>query len=347
MNFTSDNAAGMHDDVLAALAQANPGHASSYGADDLSRRVEERFAEIFERDVGVFMVATGTAANAVSLAAMTEPFGGVICHKEAHIVVDECGAPEFYTGGARLVGLPGDGCKLSPDTVSDALASYSSANQHSIQPRVLSLTQATEAGRVYTVDEVSALAEVAHERGLSVQMDGARFGNAVAWLDCAPADITWRAGVDVLSFGATKNGCLAAEAIIIFDRVKADEVRFRRKRGGHLWSKARFLAAQFDAYLANDNWLKWAGEANARASELSTGLSLLNSVEIAWPTEANEVFAIMPKELKTRFEDAGGAFYAWPGEPPRPLASDEVLTRLVCAFSTTPKDVEDFLSKAV
>ena len=256
MNFASDNTAGVPAAMLDALAHANHGPAMGYGNDDLTRAVERRIGEVFECDAAVFLVTTGTAANALALAHIAPPWGGVLCHAEAHIATDECGAPEFVGGGLKLIGLDGVGCRLAPETLRGAIARNTGHRPHAVQAAAVSLAQVTEAGTIYTVDDVTALAAIAHGGGLKVHMDGARFANALVRLGVSPDAMSWRAGIDVLSFGATKGGALAAEAVVIFDRAQADAMHERRKRGGHLVSKQRFVAAQFDAFLADDNWLR-------------------------------------------------------------------------------------------
>ncbi len=255
MNFVSDNLAGASAPVMQAMAAANDGFAAGYGNDAWTKRVEALFAELFEREVAVFLVTTGTAANSLALASLVQPWGAVLCHHEAHVAADECGAPEFFTGGAKIVGLPGDGCKLVPDVVADQLARMRAGAVHQVQPQLLSITQATECGLVYTPAEIAALKQAILPRGLKLHMDGARFANAVAALGCTPAEITWKAGVDVLSFGGTKNGAFAAEAVIVFDPADAVEMPWRRKRAGHTLSKGRLIGAQFEGLLANRHWL--------------------------------------------------------------------------------------------
>jgi threonine aldolase len=336
MNFMSDNVAGAAPEIMAALLEANEGTAPSYGADAISKRLEQRFADLFGRTVAVFPVATGTAANALALAQFTPPWGAIYCHAEAHIQADECGAPEMFTGGAKLVPLPGPHGKLSPETLATALDRAPKGFVHAVQPAALSLTQATEAGTVYRPDEVATLAEIAHRHGLSVHMDGARFANAVAHLGCDPADITWRAGVDALSFGATKNGALGAEAVIFFDPAKAADFAYRRKRSAHLFSKMRFLAAQLDAYLADGLWLRLAAHANAMAARLAQGLAALPGVTLSHPVEANEIFAALPEAMITHLQAQGAGFYRWDGQ----------VIRLVTAWNTPAADVERFLALA-
>lgn len=349
MNFASDNAFGVSERIMQALQEANRGAVSSYGADNLSRKVEQALSDLFEKEVAVFQVVTGTAANALSIAAYTPPYGAVLCHRESHIMTDECGAPEFFSAGAKLVGVAGEGGKVTPQAVEETLSEFIPGFQHHVQPAMLSLTQATEAGTVYTVDEITALADLAHRHKMSVHMDGARFANAVAGLNVSPADLTWRAGVDVLSFGATKNGAMAAEAVILFDSDRHDEVLYRRKRAGHLISKSRFVAAQLLAYLADGHWLHMARHANGLARRLADGLTGSGVARLAWPVEANEVFPILPRALHVRLKAAGAIYHEWPGGgPDRPQAvkEDEVMVRLVTSFATPDADVDAFLRVA-
>lgn len=336
MNFMSDNVSGAAPEILDAVIAANAGTAPSYGADAITARLEQRFADLFGRKVAVFPVATGTAANALALAQFTPPWGSIYCHREAHIQADECGAPEMFSAGAKLVGLDGTHGKLTADTLSAALARSHQGFVHAVQPAALSLTQATEAGTVYRPDEVAALAEIARRRGLAVHMDGARFANAVAHLGCDPADVTWRAGVDVLSFGATKNGALGAEAVIFFDPDKAADFAYRRKRGAHLFSKMRFLSAQLDAYLTDGLWLRLAAHANAMAASLAAGLAALPGVVLAHPVEANELFVTLPEPVIQGLEAAGFGFYRWDG----------AMIRLVTAWDTPAESVTQFLAVA-
>lgn len=337
VNFCSDNTAGAAPEILEALAAVNRGRAMPYGNDEVTRRLEARFSEVFETDVAVFPVATGTAANGLALSVMVPPFGAVYCHEDAHIQADECGAPEFYTGGAKLVPLTGAHGKLDAATLRAAVTGAGSV--HAVQPAAISLTQASEAGTVYALDEVAAIAEVARAHGLGLHMDGARFANAVVALGCTPAEATWRAGVDALSFGATKNGALAAEAVLLFKPELAATLGYRRKRGGHLFSKMRFLSAQLEAYLRDDLWLRNARHANAMAARLGEGLAALDGVALSAPVEANEVFARLPAAMIEGLQARGFAFYRW-----GPDANREV--RLVTAFDTTAADVAAFLAAA-
>lgn len=337
MNFCSDNTAGAHPRILAALTAANDGAAMPYGNDDLTRKVEARIGEIFERDCAVFLVGTGTAANVLSLATLTPGWGVVYCHPDSHINVDECGAPEFYTGGAKLVPVPGAHGKIA---AADLAAAITGAGVvHHSQPAAISLTQATEAGTVYTPAEIGAVGETARRHNLGLHVDGARFANALVHLGCTPAEITWKAGVDVLSFGATKNGAVAAEAVVVFDRAKAAQLGYRRKRGGQLWSKMRFLSAQFDAYLADDLWLGSARHANDLARELGRGLAGIAGARIEHPVQANEIFVSLPEMVISGLEADGFRFYRWLGE-------GSTLLRLVTSFNTDPAAVASFLTSA-
>lgn len=343
MIFASDNWAGAHPRVMDAVVAANAGLAPAYGGDDFTQRVTRAFSGLFERDVAVFFVATGGAANALALSVVTPPYGMILCHEEAHVQMDECGAPEFFTGGAKLLPLKGFAAKLESGAVERALAGFPERPPHGCPARALSITQATECGAVYSVGEVTALAAVAHAHGLKVHMDGARFANAVASTSASPADLSWRAGVDVLSFGGTKNGCLAAEAVVFFNPADAADFAFRRKRGGHLWSKSRYLAAQFDAYLQDGLWLSLARTANAMARRLSDGLAAVPGCRVWYPTDANEVFASFPAGRAERLKREGAQFYPWvtPGDP-----ANGAMHRLICSWATSTDDVDRFLAAA-
>ena len=338
MNFASDNTAAIAPDILKAIAAVNDGFVLGYGNDPVTQDTRKRLSEFFGREVAMFLVPTGTAANSLALAHVTPPWTGVLCHANAHINTDECGAPEFYGHGIKLIGLPGDHGKLQLETVIAAIARYSGRSPHQVNAASVSLTQATEAGTIYRVDEIAAIAKVAHAAGVKVHMDGARFLNAVARLNASPADVTWKAGVDVLSFGATKGGALAAEAVVFFDPKVAAMMPERRKRSGHLFSKHRFLAAQFDAFLANDYGLKLARHANDMADLLAEKLGAAG-IQILWPVEANLVFAAMPKALDAKLRAAGAAYYVRRSEG---LPEDQMLVRMVTSFATRKEEVEQF-----
>jgi threonine aldolase len=338
MNFISDNATGASPEILAALAPANDGAMPSYGDDAITARLTARFCEIFEREVAIFPVATGTAANALALATLCPPHGAVFCHAQSHIAVDECAAPEFFTGGARLALLQGEDGKIAPATIEAALPDFR-RGVHSPKPSAVSITQATEFGTVYRPGEVAALAACAHADDMMLHMDGARFANALAYLQCSPADLTWRAGVDALSFGATKNGALMAEAVVFF--TGARDFEYRRKKAGHLVSKMRFLSAQLEAYLQDGRWLKTAARANALAQRLGDGLAKIAGAQIAHPIEANGVFVRLPDAIVAQLRRRGARFLDW--APPK---DGRTLIRLVCSFATPEEDVERFLEAA-
>lgn len=338
MNFLSDNSYGASPEVVAALSSAVDGSAASYGGDDLTRHVESELAQIFAHDLAAFPVISGTAANALALATICPPHGAIFCHAHAHIAVDECAAPEFFTHGAKLVAIEGAEGKLTPEGLSKALSHFLKGFVHHPQPAVLSLTQSSELGTVYTVEEVSALASIAHAHGMKVHMDGARFANALVHLDVSPAAITWQVGVDVLSFGATKNGALGAEAVVFFDRADASDFVYRRKKSGHLISKMRFISAQLEGYLKDGLWLKRAAHANRLAQELGEGLGALPGAAIAYPVQANEIFVRLRTNIAEALRQNGAQFYDW--EPPQDGKS---LIRLVTSFATPPEDVARFI----
>ncbi len=341
MNFASDNTAPVAPAILDAMVKANAGFVRGYGSDDWTRTVERQLADVFEHEVAVFLVPTGTAANALALAQVTPPWGVVFCHTDSHIATDECGAPEFFGSGLKLAGLPGDDGKIAPETLKTALAGYGGHSPHQMVASALSITQASEAGTIYRPDEIAALSEIAKSRELAVHMDGARFGNALVRLNATPAQLTWQSGIDVLSFGATKGGAMAAEAIIIFDPARAAFMAERRKRGGHLLSKHRFLAVQMAAYLADDCWLELARYANAMADRLAQGLTAAGLPPV-WPVEANLVFVLLPRALDLKLKAAGADYYVRPSGS-LDVGADRVLVRLVTSFTTTEAEIARFL----
>jgi len=333
VKFASDNVAGACPEVLDALMKANEGDSAPYGNDDYSKVLQEKFSEIFEKEVIVYPTASGTAANALALSTMTPVFGNIYCHKLAHINTDECGAPEFYTGGAKLIPLTGINGKITPEELEKNISGTGIV--HHTQPSSVSITQVCETGEVYELDEIKKIADVAHKRKLNMHMDGARFANALVALNCTPAEMTWKSGIDVLSFGATKNGCIAAEAIIFFKPELVGNISFLMKRAGHLLSKMRFVSAQLDAYISNDVWLKNAKQANEMGKKLSDGLVKHNSIKLAYPTQANEVFAKFPREMIEHLNSLGYK-----------MNEDELdgqAVRLVAAWNTLNSDVESFL----
>jgi threonine aldolase len=315
MRFFSDNAAAACPEVMAALTQAN--HlATAYDGDTFSARLNEAFSRLFETEVEALWVTTGTAANSLALAALCPPHGSILCHRDAHIQNDECGAPEFYTHGAKLMQVEGEGAKVTPQTVQALLAAVRN-DVHQVQPAALSITNATEYGLVYTPEETAALGTLCKARGLGFHVDGARFANAVARLGCAPADLSWRAGVDALSFGFVKNGGMSAEALIFFDRSLAAATRYRRKRAGHLLSKGRYLAAQLLAMIEGDVWLRNARAANQGAARLAAAAG----DRLVLPVEANELFLKVTVAEAQTLRDAGFDFYDWGPEEARLVVS--------------------------
>ena len=294
-DFRSDNVGGVAPELLEALQAANRGTAAPYGDDDFTHAMTARFRHAFEHDgLLAFPLATGTGANAVALAALANPYGAIYCHETAHINVYECGAPELFTG-AKLVGLTGDGYKLQAAALDAALGLAGRGNATRVQPFALNLTQPTDFGTLYSLDELRNLSEVAHRHGLLVHLDGARFANAIAAIGCSPAEMTWRAGIDVVSFGATKNGAMNAEAVLVFDPAVAARVPFLMKRGGQVVSKARFLSAQLERYLADDRWLERARRSNANAARLARRLQAIPGVELSGKVEINMLFARLPE----------------------------------------------------
>jgi threonine aldolase len=337
-NFRSDNEMPVAPEIMDALAAANGDSAHSYGEDRVTAELTERFSDIFETNVLVWPLATGTAANSLALAQICPPYGSVYCHSHAHMNTDECGAPEFFTAGAKLIGLDGEGGKLDTAGLRVALQATGQLGDHENLAAALSLSQASEFGTVYRPDEIQALSALAREYDLKVHMDGARFANAVSTLGESPASLTWRAGIDLLSFGATKNGAMMAEALLVFDKNLATELGRRRKRAGHLISKMRYVSAQLLACLENDRWLQWAANANRQAARLAGGLGDIRGAELMYPVEANEIFVRLTDDLSSVLYEAGFQFHLWPG------TAD--VYRLVCAWCTSDEQVDDFLKHA-
>jgi len=333
IKFASDNVAGACPEVLDAILKANDGDSAPYGNDDWSKILQEKFSEIFEKEVIVYPTVSGTAANALALSALTPVFGNIYCHKLSHINTDECGAPEFYTGGAKLVTLKGVNGKITPQELTDNVGGIGVV--HHTQPSVVSITQLCETGEAYQLDEISAISETAHKHNLKIHMDGARFANALVSLTATPAEMTWKSGIDVLSFGATKNGCIAAEAIIFFKPELVGNLPFLMKRSGHLLSKMRFVSAQLDAYISNDVWLRNAKHANQMGKKLSEGLNSNPKIELAYPTQANEVFVKFPRPVIEHLNSEG---YKMNEEE-----LDGKAVRLVAAWNTEASDVDQLL----
>ena len=344
MFFASDNAAPVAPEVMDALVAANQGYAASYGNDEIMDRVTARIREVFEApQASVYLVATGTIANALSLSVLAAPWQTIFCHRHAHVEEDECGAPEFFTGGAKITLLEGDNGKIDADDFRTKAQVTGRLGVHNIQRGALSVSNVTELGTVYRLDEIRALTDIARELGIGTHLDGARFANAMVALGCTPAEMSWKAGFDVVSFGGTKNGLMGVEAVIIFDPAKAWEFELRRKRGGHLFSKHRYLSAQMEAYLTDDLWLRLSERANAAAARLEQRLTPVEGFKFLHPRHANMIFCGWPRAGHKRAQAAGAIYYPWPDEHPNDGPDDEHLTaRLVCSWSTTDAEIERF-----
>jgi threonine aldolase len=341
MNFASDNVYGVDPRIMQAMVDANSRLTDvSYCHDDDSKRVDERLSAVFEKEVQAFLVVNGTGANSLALSTMSPPFGGIFCHEGSHINTDECNAPELITGGAKLITMGGEFNKLQPKTLKHKIGQFLHG-EHGAKPSTLALTQATELGTIYSVEEIETLTAIAREHHLNVHMDGARFANALVSLGCTPAEMTWKAGVDVLSFGGTKNGGMLLEAVVFFSTELAKDFLYRRKRAAQLVSKGRYLSAQMLAYLRDDVWLPNAKRANALADILARGLEQSNRVKLSNPVQANEVFAIMPRTLFDSVHAKGAHFYEWPKDG---LSDGEVHCRFVLSFATPEEHVQQLLS---
>jgi len=345
MFFASDNWAGAHPSINERLSKESTRFAAAYGTSELDQAIEVRFNEIFEREVAVFFVATGTAANSLSLASIARPGGLTFCHTEAHIIEDECGAPDFFSG-MRMVGVDGPDGKMQPENLVERIGRYPQDAIHHGRAAAVSMTQATEVGTIYSLDEIAAISEIAKANGLPLHMDGARFANALVSLGATPAEMTWKRGVDVLSFGGTKNGCWCAEAIVFFDPDLAKDFAFLRKRSAQLFSKSRFIAAQFEAYLQDDLWLGLARHANAMADRLRSGIEQANGAKLGWSTASNEIFPVLSRAAIEKAREKGAQFYDWPiaDSQKHLVGADEGLIRLVTSFATSETDVSDFLA---
>ncbi len=341
MFFASDNAGPVHPKVMQRMIAANDGHQMPYGNDSIMDEVRIRIREVFEApQAEVYLVATGTAANALALACYTQPWQTVFCSKVSHIQEDECNAPEFYTSGAKLA-LVGEGDKMTPASLETAIIGQAVGNVHGAQPGPVSITQVTERGELHTLDELRALTDVVRRHNLPVHLDGARFANAAAALGCTAAEMSWKLGIDVVSFGGTKNGCMGVEAVVFFDPAKAWEFELRRKRGAHLFSKHRYLSAQMAGYLEDDTWLAIAREANANADYLADGLRKADAKFVHKP-QANMIFARWPRAVHQRMHDAGARYYLWDGPLEGP-AEELVAARLVCDWSISRDQIDVFL----
>ncbi|CAI6335447.1 unnamed protein product [Periconia digitata] len=344
MHFASDNWAGAHPTIAASLTEHANGYSQPYSDSELDKTVEKRFGEIFERDVAVFYVATGTAANSLALSLVGKPGGIALAHRDAHLVADECGAPEYLSGGQlRLATVDGPEGKIDAKLLRKKVESMAGENVHAGRTNAISITQSTEAGTIYSLDEIDAIASVARDYNLPLHMDGARFANALVSLGCTPAEMTWKRGVDMLSFGATKNGCWCAEAVVLFDKTKlhAENFPYIRKRAAQLFSKSRFISAQFEAYLRDGLWLELARHANGMAAKLAESIIASKSARLVGSPRANEVFVVLSTSFISMAKEKGAVFYnPWPVPKDLEITDDEQLCRFVTSFSTTEEDIK-------
>ncbi len=330
IDYRSDNTGRAAPEILEALVRANSGTALGYGADEWTARLQDRFSELFETRVRVFPVATGTAANALSLAAITPSWGLVYCSEAAHINTSEANAAGFFGGGTKLVPVAGSHGRIAAEAFSEALSAIPPGALHRGQPAAVSLTQASDLGALYPLDEIRRVAEIAKVRGLKVHMDGARFANALARLSCSPAEMSWRAGVDILSFGATKNGGALCDAIVVFAPELVDGLAVQLRRAGQVWSKMRFASAQLIAYVADGLWLRLAQASNAAASRIAAGIGDVAGIGLIAPVEANELFLEMPGVVMDALEQGGFQFYR----------RSATLGRFVCRFDVTEAEAD-------
>ncbi|MEO1659032.1 MAG: beta-eliminating lyase-related protein [Pseudomonadota bacterium] len=336
MLFTSDNWGGVHPKIMQAIVEAEGGFAPAYGNDELTTKTKALFEEVFEHEVAIAFVPTGSAANGVALSLLTPPYGAVFCHESAHVLIDECGAPEFYTGGAKLIPATGPLGQLTPETLSQAMAPYFPIMAHRVVPSVLSLTQATEWGTVYAPEEIRALTDLAKDHNLRVHMDGARFAGALHTTGATPAELTWKAGVDILCLGGTKNGCLAAEAVVVFDPARQDELTSRCKRAGLGTSKQRFFSAQWHAYFGDGLWTDLAAKAHAQCAALASAFRETDDCEVLIDPVINELFVRMPHARAEALRSAGANFYDW--VQPNDAFSGEA-RRFVTSWETTDEQI--------
>lgn len=342
MIFGSDNWAGAAPEISQALMNHSQGLAVAYGDSELDKQIEQRFNEIFETNCGVFFVGTGTAANSLAIAATMKPGGVVLCHTESHVYANEGGAPEFLSGGGRLALVEGKNGKINPANLSKAISGFPKSFNHLGQATMVSITQSTEAGTIYSLEEISEISKVSKEQGIPLHMDGARFANALVKLDCTPAEMTWKRGIDMVSFGATKNGCWCAEALVVFNQELLSHFEFIRKRSGHLFSKTRFISAQFEAYLQNNLWLDLARHSNGFGEKLEALIRKSNHARMAWPSQSNQVFFIAEKSRANAWLEKGARFHPFPAPKgmEQDLSADEQIYRLVASFATEQSHID-------
>jgi len=345
MNFTSDNTEIIAEPILNAILKANKYPVKSYGEDEITKKAKEKICDLFNIDAEIYFVTSGTAANALGISSVTPPYGSVFCHNESHIHLEECGAPEFYTGGCKLIPINGFAGKISKESFASAINDYPS-DKYGFKPSCLSITQSTECGTVYSEKEVTELSSLANKHSIKVHMDGARFANAISTLKIKPSKITWESGIDLMSFGTTKNGTMSAEAIIIFNKKISKDMNLRIKRSGHLLSKMRFLSIQMDSYITNNLWIDLANKANSMAKYMYQELLLIDYIDIPWKVEANEVFILLPKRIEKKLIKLGIQFHKWSKIGIKPLISndDKEFIRLVTSYNTTKNEIDQFIA---
>ncbi|MAR79284.1 MAG: low specificity L-threonine aldolase [Rhodospirillaceae bacterium] len=334
-NFLSDNVSGISREILEGLNKINHGSANSYGEDDQTKKLQNNANSLFEKEVSIFPVTSGTAANSIAFASCVPPYGAILCSQESHINQDECNAPEFYTGGAKLVKVKSSVGKIIDANLSNVIENLAPHGIHNAQPILVSITQSTELGTIYTLDEIRSIAKIAKENNILLHMDGARIANAVTSLNCSWADITWKSGVDILSFGATKNGTFGSEAIIYFNKNLSKNVEYYRKRGGHLISKMRFISSQLNSYIETGIWEKNAKNANEMAKTLEKHLNHIVGVDVVYPVESNSVFVKMPDDLVEKLYNRGFAFGQWGKKAKK-------IYRIMASFDTNKESIINF-----
>ena len=344
MIFASDNTGPVHPQIMAAVMAANDGYAMPYGNDATTAAARQAVRDLFEApDAAVEFVATGSAANALALACLAKPWDGVFCHRTAHVEEDECGAPDFYSG-AKTILIDGADGRFTPEALEAAIRQCKARGVHGAQPGPVTITNVTERGTVYSLDQIRAITAVARAHGLAVHLDGARFANACAALGCSPAEMTWKAGVDAVSFGGTKNGCMGVEAVVFFDPAHGRELELRRKRGGHLFSKHRYLSGQMVAYCADGLWLEMAKAANARMAQLVQGLARVPGAHLVHPAAGNLAFIEVPRAAHARAFAAGAQYYLFGGTLEDGPQDAPLRCRIVCDWAKTAEDVERLLT---
>ena len=345
MFFASDNTGPVHPNIMDALNRANAGYAMPYGADAMMDKVREQIRGIFEApEAAVYLVSTGTASNSLILATLAQPWETIFCSPVSHIQEDECNAPEFFSGGTKLTLVGAPNAKMDLGKLRRKIEAEETRGVHGPQRGPLSITQVTERGTIYSVDEITTLCDIAKSYDMATHLDGARFANALVALGCTPAEMTWKAGIDAVSFGGTKNGCMGVEAVIFFDPKHAWEFELRRKRGAHLPSKNRYLAAQMSAYLSGNLWLECANKANAATARLTTGLKQMENTSFLYEPEANIIFAGWPRAGHQRLHDAGAQYYVIEGELEGDDPNEILTARLVCDWSASEKNIDQFLA---